>query len=200
MYQNNVDEIFPCSIFYKNLDLDNKSLEKYALKLETKKQGGLVKSNQGGFHTFDLPFLEEETLAPLHNELIKCLDYYKNYLHFKQNLKNKIENMWIIINDKKDYNASHTHPGSIFSGVYYISASENSGDIVFENPSARYMQYDWNDRHKENLNRLNAETYFYKAITGKLIIFPSWLLHRVTANLSNKKRIALSFNSTFYNE
>ena len=195
-----IDEIFPCCIFSKDLDLDNKSLEKYALFLKKENQGGVTKSNQGGYHTFDLPFLEEEILTPLYNELIKCLDDYKNHLHFKQNLKSQIENMWIIINDENDYNLSHTHPGSVFSGVYYINAPENSGDIVFENPSASYMQYDWNDTYKENYNRLNAETFFYKAKTGKLILFPSWLSHRVTSNLSNKTRIALSFNSKFYNE
>jgi uncharacterized protein (TIGR02466 family) len=195
-----IDEIFPCCIFSKDLDLDNKSLEKYALFLKKENQGGVTKSNQGGYHTFDLPFLEEEVLTPLYNELIKCLDDYKNHLHFKQNLKSQIENMWIIINDENNYNLSHTHPGSVFSGVYYINAPENSGDIVFENPSASYMQYDWNDTYKENYNRLNAETFFYKAVTGKLILFPSWLTHRVTSNLSNKKRIALSFNSKFYNE
>ena len=200
MNQFNVDEIFPCSIFVKDLDLDNQSLEKYALKLKTENQGGEIKSSQGGFHSFNLPFLKEETLTPLYNEVMNCLDEYKNHLQFKQNLKNKMDNMWIIINEENDYNMSHIHPGVVFSGVYYINAPENSGNLVFENPSAGYMQYDWSDEYKENFNRLNAETYIYTAITGRLLLFPSWLSHRVSTNLSNKTRIALSFNSRFDNE
>ena len=45
-----------------------------------------------------------------------------------------IGNMWANINPPGGYNRPHLHPNSHFSGVYYIKAPENSGQIVFNEP------------------------------------------------------------------
>ena len=42
--------------------------------------------------------------------------------------------MWANINPPGGYNRPHIHPNSHFSGVYYIKATKDSGDIVFNDP------------------------------------------------------------------
>jgi len=191
-----IHEIFACPIFFKDLNLNNERLEKYALKLKKETKGN-NKSNKGGFQSDNLPFLKEKVLQPLYNNIMECLHHYKNYLGFKQGLQNKILNMWINVNSAKDYHTSHIHPNSIFSGVYYINAPVNSGNIWFENPSLDKMQYDWLDFYKEKFNEVNSENFFMSSLTGRLLLFPSWLKHSVSANLSKSHRIALSFNTHF---
>ena len=44
--------------------------------------------------------------------------------------------MWANINPPGGYNKPHLHPNSHFSGVYYIKAPKNSGQIVFNEPRA----------------------------------------------------------------
>ena len=196
MEQFKIQELFACPIFFKDLNLNNKVLEKYALQLK-RKDKGRRKSNVGGYQTNDLPYETEEILQPLCNELLKNLEYYKEFVGFKMSLKKKLDNMWININGNKDYHTSHIHPACIFSGVYYINAPLNSGNIVFEHSAFMQMQYDWKDEYKHIYNEVNSDNFFMPAITGRLYIFPSWLRHSVSPNLTNKNRIALSFNSHF---
>ena len=40
-------------------------------------------------------------------------------------------NMWANINPPGGYNMPHIHPNSHFSGVYYIKAPKDSGNISF---------------------------------------------------------------------
>ena len=198
MEEFRIHELFACPIFIKDLNLNNFELEKYALKLK-KEQTGNNRSNRGGFQSDFLPINEEKCLLSLSNSILDCLTHYKNFLGFKKNLEVSIDNMWINVNGEKDYHVSHTHPASVFSGVYYIQAPVNSGNISFEHPSLDTMQYDWLDKNKDLLNEINSENWYMTALTGRLLMFPSWLKHNVTPNLTKEYRISLSFNAHFEN-
>ena len=56
--------------------------------------------------------------------------------YLKKNLAREpiIGNMWANINPPGGYNRPHIHPNSHFSGVYYIKATKDSGEIVFNDP------------------------------------------------------------------
>lgn len=100
-------------------------------------------------------------------------------------------NSWGIINPKHGYNAMHNHPISMLSGVYYIKAPENCGDIVFRDPrEVRQMTM----LPLKRQNRWTYQRVFYHPREGRLLIFPSWLLHEVKPNLSDEERICVSFN------
>ena len=43
-------------------------------------------------------------------------------------------NMWANINPTYSYNKTHTHPNSMWSGVYYIKVPKNSGKLFLEDP------------------------------------------------------------------
>jgi len=189
-----VHELFACPIFIKDLNLNNYELEKYALSLQSK-QTSNSRSNRGGFQSDFLPFKEEPVLLSLSNNIEDCLLHYKNFLGFKKDLKIDIDNMWFNINGEGGYHVTHTHPNSMFSGVYYISAPVNSGNINFEHPALDTMQYDWRDRYKAIFNEVNSENYHMPALSGRLLLFPSWLKHSVSQNLIKENRISLSFNA-----
>lgn len=93
-----------------------------------------------------------------------------------------IKEMWANVNGKNCYNGAHTHSG-ILSGVMYFQVPENSGRLIFCNPSVRA------DGH---LIRPNNFAIVPQRLA--LILFPSWLEHYVEPNLSNDHRISLSFN------
>ena len=194
MSEFRIHELFPCPIFIKDLNLNNFELEKYALNLKDI-QSSNQKSNRGGFQSEFLPYKEEPILLSLSNNIEDCLLHYKNFIGFKKDLKINIDNMWFNINGEGGYHVTHTHPNSMFSGVYYINAPVNSGSINFENPNLDTMQYDWRDKFKDIFNEVNSENYYMTAFTGRLLIFPSWLKHSVSQNLTKENRISLSFNA-----
>ena len=81
------------------------------------------------------------------------------------------------------------------SGVYYLKAEKNSGDINFKKKyneqkifptsiTPDYSEYDYT----------NSENFKFPTKNGNVIIFPSTLMHEVTKNESNDIRYSLAFN------
>jgi uncharacterized protein (TIGR02466 family) len=74
----------------------------------------------------------------------------------------------------------------VFSGVFYLSASQDQGDIIFKNPNP-FSHFVFPFIDDENL-------IHYKPETKKILMFPSWLEHRVEPNLTDSPRISIAFN------
>jgi uncharacterized protein (TIGR02466 family) len=138
------------------------------------------KSNFGGYQTKDnlheIPVFKELTtgIEKIVNEAI--LSEYKvpSYLVIKE--------MWANINYKHCFNYSHIH-GECLSGVFYLDVPPNSGNLILVNPAVRST-----GKLFENKN------FLIKPEKYACIFFPSWLEHYVEPNLSDEKRISISFN------
>ena len=50
-----------------------------------------------------------------------------------------LSNAWFNINRKDGMNLPHTHPGSMYSGVIWLKASEGAGDFVINENDDRIM-------------------------------------------------------------
>jgi hypothetical protein len=107
--------------------------------------------------------------------------------HFRKifNKDLKPTRFWSQVHLKNHSTNTHDHldredvkNSPIWSAVYYLQCDEKSGYFCF--------QY--------SKNGINYDRWKIKPEVGKFIIFPSYIEHFVSRNLSNKKRIALSFN------
>ena len=103
----------------------------------------------------------------------------------------KISNMWAIINKKGSLNQKHLHSNNDLSAAYYVTAEENCGDIIFYDPRPATI-YKHPIAKKPNI--LNATINSISPEPGMLVLFPSYLEHSVDPNLSEQKRIVISFN------
>jgi uncharacterized protein (TIGR02466 family) len=98
-----------------------------------------------------------------------------------------IESNWVAKISTNGSMHSHTHPFSFLSGCYYFKTTGGEGDLVFENPNSIM---DWVDPYSDiwpNNYRITPEE-------GLMVIFPSWLRHRVDINKTKNDRWCLSFN------
>jgi len=102
-------------------------------------------------------------------------------------------NMWANINPPGGYNRPHIHPNSHFSGVYYIKAPKNSGNIVFNEPKPGAHMVMPRRKPGKPPSHLWKEVHV-DPLEGRIIMFPSWLWHCVEPNESNDIRISVSFN------
>lgn len=151
---------------------------------------GVHISNRGGWQSPD-NFFEEESFL-----------FYRKYIwdHIKigtsrYNADFSLDNMWINVNTKGNYNTSHTHPGAILSGVFWISTPENSGNLMFESPNdhAQYRLFELLDSDiKDQFNIF--PTYHFKPNEGRMVIFPPDIRHYVDPNESDEERISIAFN------
>tara|TARA_B100000745_G_scaffold266980_1_gene192519 strand:+ start:289 stop:852 length:564 start_codon:yes stop_codon:yes gene_type:complete len=180
-----IHEIFPVQIYEVKLELDTEKIQSYCKEYQSTHDSA-NKSNVGGYQSQDLQ-LNNPILQPL----ITKLEHHSS--NFRGNTQ-VISNMWFNINQYKDSNASHIHPFSVYSGVYYITTPENCGLIQFEHPAQDLLLY-WGTiasgaSHASSICK-------YSAIKNTLYIFPSWLKHSVLPNKNQEeKRISISFNTS----
>ena len=185
--------LFSCPVLREDTQLDNKKIMKYCHSIKKNDKGRTI-SNQGGYQSNFLNLIDKE-LQPLITQIGQTLTHYINICAFKNTLNYELNSMWFNINSYKDYNIPHIHPGVLFSGVYYVNAPKDSGDIVFNHPHKHLISYDWIDDIKLKQIENNSANWVMNAQNGRLYIFPSWLEHSVMPNLNKKEdRISIAFN------
>jgi len=167
--------------------VDNAELKRFAYDRKKTDPGRSI-SNYNGYQSSDLA-------SGACKEIDKLVEYVNKEMSncAKQVGLAPVEiyNIWLNINPPGSYNELHHHSGAVLSGVYYVEAGNNQGNIQFErNDNAEYHIPD----------RVEKETYYtstratYAAKTNALYIFPGWLKHSVQGNCSNNDRISISFN------
>ncbi len=161
----------------------------YAYELRKKDPKGVSISNRGGWQSSGFEVKDEND--KLHNFLFNCINGFP-HINYKVNF---LIYAWININKPGNYNVKHLHPTNDLSGVLWIKAPQNSGDIVFESPY-EFQAYQEIDSYVDEFrNSFNIDhSYYFTPTDGRMLIFPSHLMHEVEENLSNEDRISVSFN------
>lgn len=96
--------------------------------------------------------------------------------------KFSLNNVWFNSNPKGAWNMPHTHPHCFYSGVLWVKAPAESGELILHSP------------HSHSLYGLDHNVWTIPPEEGRVVLFPSNLQHHVSANTSENERISLSFN------
>jgi len=182
-------DVFTTPIYAKTFkNVDNKKIIKYLNKIKHENHN-VGTSAEGGIHTqyFFYPF---PTVTETLNDEIHKFIKEGPIKDFEVKGTPTIHNSWFIINNKGDFNKPHNHPPYWISGIYYVKAEKDCGDLIFNN-NAEMNNY---ATSYHNYNKYNSKEYRVIPETGMCILFPSWINHFVTPNKTNKDRIAYSFN------
>lgn len=140
--------------------------------------------------------LDHGSMVNMKSFLQKYLDRYtKDFLKIKQDFY--ITHTWFTKNNFGEFHQPHSHPNSIISGLLYVSAGPDMGNITFHrHPSINTLTnsfaftYDYSE-----LNKHNSDSWWLEVKTGTVILFPSSLDHSVEENKTNNTRICIGFNS-----
>ena len=169
----------------------NQKILNYILALQKSDTKGVTKSNFNGWHSKDFN-LKDDAPKNFIQSLMSGINTALNDMNWdieKQEVK--ITNMWAIINETGAFNQQHLHGNSDISAAYYVNAHDNCGDISFYDPRPAPV---FKHPIPKEPNILNASVNSIKPEEGMLVLFPSYVEHSVNPNLSNKKRIVISFN------
>ena len=166
-----VHEIFPTPIWHIKEELPEGAYD-WALEIQ-KNNRSVRKSNIGGYQSSDR--IDWRGMV-YKQHILKCLEILPRF---------QLDNWWININKKGDFNDYHTHSGSMLSAVWYIT--DNYRSIEFQNPLLH------------NRNNILDEMDWSMAdvidcTAGDLLVFPSDLIHRVYPHTEDTLRISVSFN------
>tara|TARA_B100000700_G_C14926555_1_gene799736 strand:+ start:119 stop:706 length:588 start_codon:yes stop_codon:yes gene_type:complete len=190
--------IFPSELWKTKLNIDNQNLSKFILDLEKNTKNNEI-SNVGGWQS-KADFIFKPELSDLRDKIFKTLIDVAKTNAYKENVSFVINNGWANVNRHKDYNTSHQHPLSYWSGVYYVKVPANSGDLYFMDPKTyRTMIVEY--PFVKNFNNPSQTNHIaLKPEEGGFVLFPSYMEHLVRPNLSNEPRISIAINFGLKND
>jgi len=181
--------IFSSYLSINNFKFDIKKYKKEILNIKMKSKGRVV-SNYGGWQSDEFKTVSKN-FTDLFNKINEHIKEIEKNLFLLKELR--LHSLWCNINGLGSFNRPHSHPGSVVSGVYYVSIPKNSGSIVFLN---RDLDSFYN-KNVKNYNEYNSTIWKINPKENECILFPSYLEHYVEPNLNKKERISISFNYGF---
>lgn len=134
-----------------------------------------------------------EPLQPLYEAFQTCVDQFSKEIGIRNS---KIFESWMNILGLNGSVGTHRHFGSVISGAYYPYVDKGSAPIMFINSVDGYRMIDVNAAISDYGTPYNSNIFSVQAVTGQLVLFPSWVQHYVPPNKTNM-RITLSFNTKF---
>ena len=122
------------------------------------------------------------------------LDYFRKFSNevLEYNSDYGITTSWLTRTKEGQSSNFHNHKNSFWSGVYYYDDYDGDvADIQFTNPLSIYNQYELNI---VNPNIANSNLSYITPSANSLLLFPSYLSHRIAEHQSKKIRRSLAFN------
>ena len=168
IYQHNFKTIKPDSIFTSIL-IDPEMVKDIENEIETMgdKQDHKtnVKAQMTEWNMQDRPGFDK-----LKERIVEMVEFISKKYYNRQ-LKTRISDMWGMSYGKGDHAIVHDHWPALWSGVYYTSVPKNSGELYFPQLKQSIMPKD-----------------------NQMLIFNGATRHGVKENLSDEKRVCVSFN------
>jgi uncharacterized protein (TIGR02466 family) len=168
----------------------NERLVEFSYAARAADPTGHIVSSRGGWQSHTEMRLRPE-MKPLIRFIDETIYRVKVYLDIDERFNLRVSSMWININGKGGYNASHIHGNTFFGGVYYAKTHEGCGQIQFHEPS-NIREY-----HCPPYAQLTPRNCFVQQVAaeaGRLCIFPAYVPHEVTENVVDADRISVGFN------
>ena len=185
--------LFITPIQISNLELNIASLTSFCYEMQRQNEKGVEITNMGGWQSDDVRNETYPEFVKLKDKIEEAANIYHREMQFKKNLKQKIGNIWININGKGHFNELHQHHFSILSGAFYL---RGNAPIAFKHPFRDINTYFWDPNIIEKWNPGNSGVWTMEPTPNLLILFPSWLEHKVMMNKEENDRITISFNTT----
>lgn len=135
--------------------------------------------------------LELNEFSGLKNFVISSIEQINNSVGFETEFS--LFNSWANINRKYSYHESHTHLPHLWSGVYYVKADDGDATISFSNKNIIDIGWPYSVKKTNNYDCVTNQITC-QVSTGMMIVFPSYLPHKVDQHMNDSDRISIAFN------
>ncbi len=112
--------------------------------------------------------------------------------------------MWANVSESGSANEAHTHPGVVWSAVYYVddgyagsSDAALGGELVLYDPRlpfVRMLPFELRYRRPDG-NAVESQAAV-RPVSGRIVMFPPWLLHSVHPFYGSMQRVSIAMNAT----
>jgi uncharacterized protein (TIGR02466 family) len=191
MNTGTIKAVFPKYIYHRD-DVCTNYLEKFKTRILQIQSDSGYKSNLllnvKSTHQTNVELYKDPVFAPLVDEIYKSVMHFGTAMGYSPELifKLSILNMWANVSGKGDYNFPHNHPGSLFSGAFYINATPENKIVFFDNYQSVDMPTSVDA--EENIH------VTYDCVPGRLVMFRGDLPHGNPPQVGDGEKIIISFN------
>lgn len=194
-----INHLFSAPLWEIDLEFDHNIVSQKILEIKNQNpEKQRIASNVGGWQSIDFEgsfFNRFVEFHQMYSQLQKSLDKISKSIHYANELE--FDKFWLNVSTRNNYNATHLHQsdlGICLSGVLYIKVDSQTGNLVFHDDFTPNKYY----RHIQLFNgddrNLFKQTYHYKPIVCRMIVFPAWLSHSVEKCNSDSERISIAFD------
>jgi uncharacterized protein (TIGR02466 family) len=182
-----IDHIFGKVIYSGYIDIDTEAvIAKLGIPRRSTKQRKIK----------DYPVSPKETLYVLERPEFKLLkeEVLKKIYEYTRDVMKwscdfEITTSWFNENEPGDSSHSHCHTNALISGVLYLRANPDSGNITFTDWSYKQIKPVPTEYYIHN-----TQNWTYAPENKMILMFPSDLWHEVEENKSTENRYSLAFN------
>lgn len=136
--------------------------------------------------------LADSAFAELKSVLDQHVARYAVQIEMSLSKPLSLQSYWVNVLDPLGGHSGHTHPGCVVSGTFYVAMPPDAGGLLFEDPRLPLMMNaPSRQAHARPDRQISASVV---PAPGTLLLWESWLRHEVPVNLSQQKRISISFN------
>jgi uncharacterized protein (TIGR02466 family) len=200
-----IENLFPVKIYKTKYTSNFDELRNVILPKLESVFNATVSNNQGSMRgglcsynvVRDLHLWPE--LYPYVNFLNAHLPVYWKELGYNSMIPPKIFEMWANKYTPHSFIDTHNHSPIPITISFYLQTNKDSGNIVFEHPNSTLLKHqpvhgldDRNTYHTLFDHEIDIEE-------GDIIMFPGWLKHKTTPNVSKNDRIMIGANVVAYN-
>jgi uncharacterized protein (TIGR02466 family) len=153
------------------------------------------------FDLFEWPEAPVQRLAgEVHNVLFHLVERMNGYSAEEMANFTFFYDSWFHVTRPGGYQSIHYHPGASWSGIYAVQVGDSvegrpeSGQVKFYDPRGpAFMHVD--PGNERLAPRYTANPVYLQHKPGRLVIFPSWLMHEVLPYVGQAERIVVAFNA-----
>jgi uncharacterized protein (TIGR02466 family) len=122
---------------------------------------------------------------------------YMGTLRYQSMLELRLQCCWASTLVQADRFEMHQHANSFLSGAFYLDLEAGAKPVRFRDPRPQARTL---DIPVDAELRINRRYYEIEATPSQLLLFPSWLEHRVPPSYSDASRTSVSFNMTLHGD
>jgi uncharacterized protein (TIGR02466 family) len=145
--------------------------------------------NNNSYVSKTLKVLDNE--LELKNLILNTFSNFKNDVLKLHTTDFTITTSWMTKTHPNGYSQFHSHKNSYYSAVIYFE-THSDGHLVFDNSHSNYQSIQPNDPTEYNL--FNTESFHFTPKENLIVMFPSYLKHKVDIYTGDKNRYSLAVN------
>jgi len=197
---NIIHQLFSLPVYqvdFENFDIVQDDLEKTILN-KIKQESAMYDPNvitnkysKDGSVVLRHPELETfDSGKILLDFIVQHANIFWKHLDYSSDQKVMLKTCWGVLNPPSGFVVSHYHLPNPIVGAFYVNASLDQGDIVFENPLETILGH---QPYSKTFRGRMFDVHIPPK-TGRLLLWPGFIKHRVEENKSNTNRLVISFD------